>query len=135
MGLVLLLGGCPPEPRAQDAGSVGENSVGPTVRYSVVQHDIFDRRCVTDCHEGMSPGEGLALTADRSFDALVYQRSRQAPSRYRVLPADPAYSYLMKKIEGVVDYVGERMPKGAPRLPQTQIDQVRAWIARGAPND
>jgi hypothetical protein len=133
LSLTLLLGGCPPDPRAQDSGVAGE--AGPGVQYGVIQRDIFDRRCVTDCHEGTIPGEGLALTKEQSFNALVYQRSRQVPSLYRVLPGDAASSYLMKKLEGLTGYVGERMPKGAPRLPPSELDPLRAWITRGAPND
>jgi hypothetical protein len=134
LGLTLLLGGCPPDPRAQDLGAAGEGG-GPAVKYQVIQRDIFDRRCVTDCHEGTVAGEGLALTKEQSFGALVYQHSRQVPSLYRVLPGDAASSYLMKKLEGLAGYVGERMPKAAPRLPQSELDQLRAWITRGAPND
>ena len=135
VSLALMLCGCPPAPRGQDASAGGEGGGGAAVHYSAVQSGIFDRRCVTDCHEATDPGEGLTLTRDRSFGALVYQRSRQSPLRYRVLPGDQAASYLVNKIDGVSDYVGDRMPKGAPRLPQTEIDQVRTWVTRGAPND
>jgi hypothetical protein len=134
-GLILLLGGCCPDPRVQDAASAGDGGVSGTVRYALVQTSIFDKRCVTDCHGGANPGEGLVLTRDQSWSSLVYKRSQQVPTRFRVRPGDANGSYLMKKIEGVINYIGERMPKGAPRLSQTEIDEVRVWIGSGAPND
>jgi hypothetical protein len=36
-------------------------------------------------------------------------------------------------LEGSADIVGARMPLGGPFLSQEQIDQVRSWIANGAP--
>ena len=131
-----LLTACCPEPRALDATSAGGDGGGTAaIRFTALQQNLFDRRCVTDCHEAVNAGAGLTLARGRSWTALVNQRSQQITTRFRVLPGDVSASYLMKKVEGVTDYVGDRMPKGAPRLPQASIDELRVWIGRGAPND
>jgi hypothetical protein len=136
LGLVLLSSACCPEPRAQDArGGGGEAGGGAAVPFSTLQREIFDSRCVTDCHEATNAGAGLILARDRSHGQLVNQRSQQITSRFRVLPGDPAASYLIKKLEGTTDIVGDRMPRGTPRLQPGELAEVRVWIFRGAPND
>jgi hypothetical protein len=135
--LALLASACCPEPRGEDATSAagGDGGSVATVRFATLQQDIFDRRCVTDCHEAVNAGAGLTLARGRSWAALVNQRSQQITTRLRVLPGDVSASYLVKKVEGVTDYVGDRMPKGGARLPQGELDELRTWIGRGAPND
>ena len=53
----------------------------------------------------------------------------------RVAPGDPDNSYLIRKLEGDAGIVGSRMPQGGPFLDQATTDQIRQWIADGAPNN
>jgi hypothetical protein len=101
----------------------------------LVQRELFDRRCVTDCHEAVNAAAALQLTRGRSHGNLVNQRSQQIASQLRVIPGDPEGSYLVKKLAGAVGAAGDQMPKFAPPRPQSEIDWVRAWITRGAPDD
>jgi len=52
-----------------------------------------------------------------------------------VKPGDPANSYLIQKLEGAPTISGQRMPFGGPYLDQATIDQIKSWIASGAPNN
>jgi hypothetical protein len=53
----------------------------------------------------------------------------------RVAPGNPDASYLVRKLEGAPGITGQRMPFGGPFLDAAAIQQVRAWIAAGAPNN
>ncbi len=53
----------------------------------------------------------------------------------RVKPGDPANSYLIQKLEGSAGISGARMPFGGPYLDQATIDQIKSWIAAGAPDN
>jgi hypothetical protein len=101
----------------------------------VIQRDIFDRHCVTDCHESVSGAAGLSLTPEDSYAELVAQPSQQLGSKLRVVPGDPKHSYLVRKLEGGAGIIGDQMPRLAPPLADPQIEQVRLWITRGALDD
>jgi hypothetical protein len=130
----LALAGCCPEPRAPEAGSAAEiSTLG--ARLSTLQRDLLDKHCVTDCHDGASAAAALPLNPSRSYGALVNQRSQQISTQIRVVPGDAAASYLVKKMLGGAGIVGDIMPKLAPPRPASEIDGLRGWITRGAPND
>jgi hypothetical protein len=62
--------------------------------------------------------------------------SNGKPGAVRVIPGDPENSYLVQKLEGHSGIVGQRMPRtGGPYLTEGQMQIIRRWIARGAPND
>ena len=86
------------------------------------------------CHGGMRPSENLDLsTASIAFSALVNVRTGQCGgSKFRVVPGDPAASYLVAKLTGVGMCSGSVMPKAGSELSAAQIDVVRAWIGAGA---
>jgi hypothetical protein len=86
------------------------------------------------CHGGARPAEGLDLSsASVAFGALVNVRSGQCGgSKFRVVPNDPAASYLVNKLTGVGMCSGSVMPKMGGELTSAQIDVVRAWIGAGA---
>jgi hypothetical protein len=53
-----------------------------------------------------------------------------------VVPNDPDNSYLLAKLEGRLDIVGQRMPRtSGPFLTDGQISIIRRWIELGANND
>lgn len=130
-----MLGACCPEPRLLDGAGAGDGGSGGAARLSELQRDIFDRHCVTDCHQLASAAAGLQLNRGRSHLQLVQVPSQQISSQLRVLPGDPDRSYLIKKVSGGAGMVGDRMPRLAPPLSTAQVQRLRDWISRGAPND
>jgi hypothetical protein len=116
--------------------TVTVNNSAPTVTLSQLQTSIFTPKC-SGCHTGL--GSSLPgvqnLTAGNTFASIVGVASIEQPALKRVAPGDPDHSYLVQKIEGAAGISGQRMPLGGPFLAQSEIDQVRAWIAQGALNN
>ena len=112
--------------------------------FSSIQHEIFEARdasgraACTECHTdaGRTPSGGLNLRHDLAYTSIVNVASRGKAGAVRVVPSDPAGSYLLQKVEGAPDIVGERMPRtGGPYLTPGQILILRRWIELGARND
>lgn len=112
--------------------------------FSSIQRDIFSttdsagRAACTSCHNpsGALLANGLDLTGATAYGLLVNAASTGKPSAVRVVPGDPDASYLIQKLEGAPDIVGERMPRtGGPFLTPGQIAIIRRWIELGAAND
>ena len=80
--------------------------------------------------------QGLNLDPGMAYANLVGVASRQKPALQRVAAGDPENSYLVHKLEGRADIVGQRMPRTAgPFLTEGQLMVMRRWIALGAPNN
>ena len=132
----MLLVGCgklkelPTEP-----GGPGGEPIDTTATLTRVQAEVFTPTCgALGCHDPLGRQENMILTAGRAFENSVGVTSNQMPSLKRVLPGDPANSYLYRKITGA-GITGDRMPQGGPYLTDAQAKLVRDWIRRGAPND
>ena len=101
--------------------------------------DSSGRVGCTQCHTtsgGRTPPLGLSLDPGAAYANLVGVASRQKPALLRVAPGDPENSYLVHKLEGRADIVGQRMPRTAgPFLTDGQMLVIRRWIALGAPNN
>lgn len=109
---------------------------GPLVTFGDFQAAIFTPTCArSGCHSAASAQAGLVLAAGSSYGNLVNQPSTERPSLLRVSPNQPEMSYLVHKLRGDSDILGDRMPLGGPFLSQADIDALIAWINRGAPND
>lgn len=135
-----LLGGACDE-RLRDVAGPSPN-LQPT--FSSIQREILaatdssGRAACTQCHTnvGRTPASGLALNEGFSHAALVGQPSRGKPGAVLVVPGDPENSYLIHKLEGRADIVGQRMPRtSGPFLTPGQISIIRRWIELGARND
>ena len=109
-----------------------------------IQRDIFNasdsagRAGCIQCHTnvGRNPSGGLNLIDGQSLAALVGVASTGKPGAIRVVPGKPDESYLIQKLEGRSDIVGQRMPRtGGPYLTAGQISIIRRWIELGAKND
>lgn len=115
----------------------------PTFRS--IQQNIFaaadssGRVACTGCHTsaGRTPVAGLDLAGANAHGQLVGVPSNAKPGAIRVIPGDPANSYLIHKLEGRSDIVGQRMPRGAagPFLTEGQIRVIKRWIELGALNN
>ena len=76
------------------------------------------------------------LLEGRSYNQLVGRASSFKPGAVLVVPDDPDGSYLIQKLEGRGDIIGQRMPRtGGPFLTDGQIRIIRRWIELGAKND
>jgi hypothetical protein len=110
--------------------------------FSSIQREIFNttdssgrQACIT-CHVAGGPAGFLPLTEGVSYNNLINRTSGAKPGAVRVIPADPDGSYLVQKLEGAPDIVGQRMPRtSGPFLTDGQMRIIRRWIELGANND
>jgi hypothetical protein len=107
-----------------------------SVSFATDVQSIFTASCSSaGCHKGVMPQAGLDLSAGKSFADLVDVGASQCnDGRKRVLPGDPAQSYLMDKMMGVDLCSGTAMPK-LGSLPTPQLTTIANWICAGAPNN
>lgn len=102
-------------------------------------NDSSGRTSCVQCHSasgGRVPPMGLSLEPAVAYANLVGVASRQRPDMMRVSPGNPDASYVVHKLEGQGDIVGQRMPRTAgPFLTEGQMMVIRRWIALGAPNN
>ncbi|HUQ52456.1 MAG TPA: hypothetical protein VM692_09560 [Gammaproteobacteria bacterium] len=114
-------------------GFVGSGGAsGPlTANFDSIQANIFEPLC-SHCHSGANAPAGLRLDAANSYALLVGTTAVERPNSKRVAPGDPNSSYIINKLEGGPNIVGERMPAGLPALPQADINVIRQWITDGA---
>jgi hypothetical protein len=83
------------------------------------------------CHTtGMSGGLKMD-TAQATFANLVGRMAAGAgcTDRVRVVPGDPAASYLMAKLENRPPICGVPMPRGRPMLAPAELQVLSDWIA------
>lgn len=120
-------------PTSSSGGNSSSSPSDDAVTLAQLQQTIFGAIC-TNCHTGANAPRGLRLDSEEnSYAFLVNRAADEIPTLMRVNPGKPDDSYLIKKLEGTADIIGARMPLGGPYLSQEQIDQVRTWIANGAP--
>lgn len=134
--VLLLLTACGELKTPTDAGGGGD-PIDQTATFTRVQNEVFTPSCgVIGCHDplGQSSSAQLILTAGRAYAQTVNQPSTEMPNLMRIRPNDVTNSYLYRKITGA-GITGERMPLGGPPLSDAQIQLIRNWIRRGAPND
>jgi len=130
---LLLAPGCGTEKRLPTE----MDGPSPDATFTRVQREVFTPQCaIAGCHAGPASvaQEGMPLGEGLSYGAIVGIRSAQMPSLLRVAPADPANSYLVRKITPGSFISGEPMPQGGS-LTEAERRLVRDWVARGAPRD
>lgn len=97
---------------------------GPFVRDLLTAHASSDQ--CGGCHGGSA---GLtffpAAPGEHWYSQLINVPSSEGPGT-RVIPGDAASSILIKKLRGTAP--GDRMPRFAPPLSETDIQKVEAWI-------
>jgi hypothetical protein len=106
-------------------------------------HDIQSRLLTpgcaySGCHDGQHPPY-LSLQSNVCYDNLLHAKIQNsvADTIYKalVVPGKPDSSFLYIKITDPGAGEGDRMPQRLNKLQQNELDAVRSWIARGAPND
>lgn len=119
-------------------------SPGLAPTYSSISANIFTssdssgRVACTQCHtnQGRVPAANLNLQTDVGHAQLVGVASITKPGAVRVIAGDADNSYLVHKLEGRSDIVGQRMPRTAgPFLTEGQMLIIRRWIDQGAQNN
>ncbi len=132
-GLAILVVGL----TAAGCGGSGSTSSAPkNVRFSQVEAVFVKYNCAS-CHPIVNPS--LDLRPGHEYTSLVGVRALEDPRLVRVVAGDPDRSFLYQKIAGDpklgnVPAIGARMPQGALRMSQTDIDLIAAWIKQGAKN-
>lgn len=129
-----LLTACGELKTPTDPGGAGE-PIDPTATFSRVQNEIFTPTCaVIGCHDPLGQSSQMILTQGQAYGNIVNRPSVEMPALSRIQPNDVTNSYLYRKITGA-GITGDRMPLGGPPLSDAQIQLIRNWIRRGAPND
>jgi hypothetical protein len=109
--------------------------------FSSIQQNIFNapdsagRPACTSCHNLERLSGTMNLREGAAYTSLVNVPSSRKAGAVRVVPGNPDASYLIQKLEGAPDIVGDRMPQRGPFLTPGQIQIIRRWIELGAPNN
>lgn len=130
---LLALAGCG---TAKSPTEVPPPSTGAAFTFTRIQTEIFSPICAqAGCHDAQTRESDQVLAAGFAYANIVGRRSLENSSLNRIEPGDPERSYLVKKIRGDADIVGERMPRVGGPLRQEQIDGIIGWVRGGAPNN
>jgi mono/diheme cytochrome c family protein len=138
IGLSVAAAGCD-----ESLSDVAGPTPNLTPTFASIQRDIFEaadssgRPACSACHNpngGAFRQVGLDLSTSGSYDSLVGVRSAQK-GLLRVAAGDPENSYLLHKLEGRTDIIGNRMPNRGPYLSEGQLAILRRWIELGARRD
>jgi len=115
-----------------------------TSAFDRIQRQIFNQSCaVSGCHDSQTfPSSGnLLLEEGAAYTNLVGvtpdNDAAEAAGWLRVTAGDPQTSFLFHKVDHDLpstDY-GLGMPRLRPKLDQSLIDVIEAWIVGGAPSD
>jgi WD40 repeat protein/mono/diheme cytochrome c family protein len=112
---------------ARAAGADDKAPVPDTVSYYRDVRRVFQQHC-QGCHQPAKPQGGYVMT---SYADLLKKGDHDQPG---VVPGHPEKSMLVAE---VLPKGGKRarMPKGKDPLPDRDIERIKKWIARGAPDD
>lgn len=114
---------------------------GSDPTYGELQAQVFNVSCnQSSCHSVNGRRGELVLVDGMSHAQLVNvaadNEAAAAEGLLRVVPGDPERSFLYRKLRSPLELrYGEVMPLGTGGLDEERLDGIRAWIARGAPED
>jgi hypothetical protein len=115
--------------------STTTTTFGGIVSLAANVQPLFDLYCIA-CHSGVSPAQGMDLSAGSSYTALVNVASNECPATLRVDPGSPTTSYLVHKLAGAGPcFVGNQMPLFTLPLSAPQQQLIADWITQGAANN
>ena len=101
--------------------------------YSGRVERLIIKRC-EGCHDAEKAKGQLVLDPGTGYDNLVGRASTRVPDVVLVRPGDPDGSLLWQKLNGTARE-GKGMPltpHGWKKLPEKELELIRAWIADGA---
>ena len=101
-----------------------------------MQKQIFTPRCaLPTCHAAAQPPHDLSLQPADAYASLVNHAADESNHGLdRVLPGDPANSFLVLKLRGTLEPgEGDRMPRGGPYLDASAMQLITDWVTAGAP--
>jgi hypothetical protein len=120
-----LMAGCGPTPSQPQPAT-----------YDVVATRVFSNCTTRSCHSEIGRKGNLILTPDQAYGMLVDQPAANSAAagrgKKRVVPGDPAASFLMQKLTSPAPDEGSRMPLSGEPLSSEDLDLLRRWIADGA---
>lgn len=130
--------GTPPPSATPSATPSASPSATPLPWLTRIQTTIFDPSCATQfCHDAETASADLVLTAAQSYANLVGvtpdNRVARDKGLLRVVPDEPAMSFLIVKVTQPGVGEGGRMPLGGVPLSAEQIALLTGWIEAGAP--
>jgi hypothetical protein len=109
--------------------------------YDRIQKQIFNQSCaVSGCHDSQSQQGNLLLETGASLTNLLNVNPDNIAAANagwkRVIPGNPAHSYLLQKVEGNFPGpgFGGRMPLNRPKLNKTLRQIIEHWIQNGSPD-
>lgn len=112
---------------------------GRLMTFQELATEVFEPTCATSfCHKpDPPPAAPMSMEPAKLYAEIVDVPSSQKPMLKRVAPGDPANSYVVIKMRAstAAAHGTTRMPLNKPEVPEAMIQQVEAWILRGAPND
>lgn len=136
------VGGTPaPQPTPVPTPAPSPTASPGVATFTSVYDGVIARNCL-GCHGEVPSGEaGVLLMATR---AQAYAQLVNVPAggtacagqgRIRVVPGDPDGSLLYNKVSKPQPACGLPMPAPTGGLPAGDVQLIRDWILRGAPND
>ncbi len=129
---------------SDNGSSGGPDAVSPSCMEATMHDDlpwlqekVFSPSCsgFSSCHMGAAlDAEGLNLETGSTHAQLVGVRSELFPELVRVVPGDPANSYLMIAVGQYPGPLGKggTMPLNNPLLCPQKRDAIERWIRAGA---
>lgn len=115
----------------KSADTGGDAELTPAT-FTDVENQLLGVSCAFSTCHGANAG-GLMLDGINDYDRLVNVEAINGNGIY-VIPGDADGSYLVHKVEGGPDIMGDQMPN-SQGISAEQLQILRSWIDNGAPND
>jgi len=106
-------------------------ALGPDGAQSDLQQkagNIIKQNCsVAGCHTGKDPQMGLNMEPGKFPGTVIDVPSTEKPSLKIIDSRNPEKSYLLMKIKGSAEIVGNQMPLSRTPLPSESIQTIEDW--------
>lgn len=94
----------------------------PAPTFEYLNAAVFEPKCA-DCHSVTRQEGGVVLVTYEDYEDYLGE-------------GDYDDWYLIQLLtQGDPDFDVERMPKGEPKIPQSQLNLIREWLELGAPKE
>ncbi|MEZ4699595.1 MAG: DUF5777 family beta-barrel protein [Rhodothermales bacterium] len=104
-------------------------AVGQSADLEARVSELFNRSCTAaGCHSAPIAQMNMNLQPDNFYASTVGEASMERPELKRIVPGDPASSYLIMKLKGDPGIIGLQMPMTGDKLTPAEIGLVEDWI-------